>query len=240
MTAAPTQFYALLQKSGKPISMIFFLKVYPTQKYFSLQSWTARNACPARHWVWANRYNISGKIKLKIIEKYNQTRDFPAIGCASRLSVHLRFGTISIRQLVSIALQKMKHGWTELVLARFYQMILWHFPRNWERAFKPQYDYVEWRNNENEFKQWCAGQTGYPIVDAGMRNWTQRAICTTACAVWSWRAFSKHLLIDWRWAKLISPKRFWFGGKTMAVGNGRPAVVAMLHRTRIQSTTSNR
>ena len=87
------------------------------------------------------------------------------------MSLHLRFGTVSIRELDSRAVALNETYLNELIWRDFYHMLLWHFPQTGKgKCFKPAYEFIEWRNNENEFEKWCDGMTGYPIVDAGMRE----------------------------------------------------------------------
>lgn len=139
-------------------------------------------------------------IKSSIIQNYSQDRDFPAIAGTSKLSVHLRFGTVSIRKLVSKALTKSDTWLNELIWRDFYQMILWHFPKV-DQAFKPAYDRIEWRNNPSEFKAWCDGMTGYPIVDAGMRELNTTGFMHNRVRMIVASFLVKHLLIDWRWGE---------------------------------------
>ena len=108
-----------------------------------------------------------------IIKEYKEQRDIPAISGTSKLSVHLRFGTVSIRQLV-VKAQVLNETWlNELIWREFYMMILYHFPHVVSGAFKPNYNHIPWTNNEHHFELWCNGKTGYPIVDAGMRELNQ-------------------------------------------------------------------
>lgn len=137
-----------------------------------------------------------------LIWKYKETRDLPAIRGTSRLSVHLRFGTISIRDLVKRAIPLSEPFLNELIWREFYQMILWNFPQVGEgKAFKPAYDHIQWRNNEEEFRKWCDGQTGYPIVDAGMRELNQTGFMHNRVRMIVASFLCKHLLIDWRWGE---------------------------------------
>lgn len=109
-----------------------------------------------------------------LIRTYESKRNFPALEATSRLGPHLRFGTVSIRQVVKQAFtEKNETFWQELIWREFFMQILWHYPHTATKSFKPQYDRIEWRNNENEFKLWCEGKTGYPLVDAGMRQLNQ-------------------------------------------------------------------
>lgn len=140
-------------------------------------------------------------INEKIIASYHETRDIPSIEGTSRISLHLRFGTLSIRHC---ALHGVKHNekWlNELIWRDFYQMIIFHFPHSAHSAFKPQYDQIVWRNNEEEFDHWCKGQTGYPIVDAGMRELNNTGHMHNRVRMIVASFLTKHLLIDWRWGE---------------------------------------
>jgi deoxyribodipyrimidine photo-lyase len=137
-----------------------------------------------------------------IIRNYSSQRDFPGIDGTSRLSVHLRFGTISIRALVAKAVSWNQTYLNELIWREFYQMILWHFPRVGKGfSFKPEYDAIRWRNNEQEFKRWCEGKTGYPIVDAGMRELNATGYMHNRVRMIVASFLTKDLLIDWRWGE---------------------------------------
>jgi deoxyribodipyrimidine photo-lyase len=146
-------------------------------------------------------------IKLDIIKKYKDQRDIPGIEGTSRLSVHLRFGTVSIRKLVQIAMQQSEQWYNELIWREFYHMILWHFPQVQQKAFKPAYDQIEWRNNEDEFTAWCEGNTGYPIVDAGMRELNSTGFMHNRVRMIVASFLTKHLLIDWRWGEAYFAKK---------------------------------
>lgn len=139
--------------------------------------------------------------KLSIINKYDETRNFPAIEGTSRLSVHLRFGTISIRELARIAQAKNEAYRNELIWREFYMMILWHFPHVVDKAFRSKYDQIEWRNDEEGFEAWCQGKTGYPIVDAGMRELNETGFMHNRVRMITASFLIKDLLIDWRWGE---------------------------------------
>jgi len=135
------------------------------------------------------------------IRKYEQTRDIPSIEGTSRLSVHFRFGTISIRE-------KFKNGYSlsekwinELIWREFYMQILWHFPQVVKESFKPQYDRIRWENNQNDFELWKLGKTGYPLVDAGMRELNTTGFMHNRVRMVVASFLTKHLLIDWRWGE---------------------------------------
>ena len=138
------------------------------------------------------------KINLEILEKYQETRDFPTLE-TSQMSVHLRFGTFSIRKLVKIANElKDKTYLKELIWREFFMQILWHFPKVIHHSFKEKYDKIKWENNEEFFQKWCEGKTGYPIVDAGMRELNETGLMHNRVRMVCASFLTKHLLTDWR------------------------------------------
>lgn len=147
------------------------------------------------------------KWKAEIIKKYKEQRNFPAIEGTSRLSVHLRFGTISIRELAREAGKLNETFLNELIWRDFYHMILWHFPHVVSKAFRPEYDTIIWRNNEKEFSAWCKGETGYPIVDAGMRELNATGFMHNRVRMIVASFLTKHLLVDWRWGEAYFAKQ---------------------------------
>ncbi|MEI6349069.1 MAG: deoxyribodipyrimidine photo-lyase [Bacteroidota bacterium] len=149
-----------------------------------------------------NHINITPHISLEIIRNYHLTRDIPALqNGTSRLGVHLRFGTISIRKLVSIAVSLNEQFLNELIWREFFMHILYHFPHAERGSFKPRYDTIEWRNNEEEFLAWCNGETGIPIVDAGMRELNITGFMHNRVRMIVASYLTKHLLIDWHWGE---------------------------------------
>jgi deoxyribodipyrimidine photo-lyase len=145
----------------------------------------------------------SKKWKEATVTNYTTQRDFPSIeGGTSHLGVHLRFGTISVRQLALETASVNTTYLNELIWRDFYHMILWHFPHiGTGKSFRAQYDLIEWRNNEKEFEAWCTGQTGYPIVDAGMRELNATGFMHNRVRMIVASFLTKHLLIDWRWGE---------------------------------------
>lgn len=142
------------------------------------------------------------EIKAELIKKYQDQRDFPAVDGTSRMGVHLRFGTVSIRELVRHSMKLSETYLNELIWRDFYQMILANFPRVGRGlAFRQEYEAIPWRNNEAEFEQWCAGETGYPIVDAGMRELNNTGFMHNRVRMIVASFLTKHLLIDWKWGE---------------------------------------
>lgn len=143
-------------------------------------------------------YNVSSNL----IQNYEATRNFPAKESTSRLGPHLRFGTISIREMVKKATaEKNEVFWQELIWREFFMQILWHFPKTVTQSFKSKYDKIKWRNNEEEFKLWCEGKTGYPLVDAGMRELNTTGFMHNRVRMVTASFLCKHLLVDWRWGE---------------------------------------
>ncbi|WP_306623148.1 cryptochrome/photolyase family protein [Chryseobacterium ginsenosidimutans] len=140
-------------------------------------------------------------LKESIIDDYNQYRDFPGLDHTTRLGIALRFGTISIRKCVQFAAQHNETWLNELIWREFFMQILYHFPKVVNNSFKEKYENIQWRNDEKEFKLWCEGKTGYPIVDAGMRELNETGFMHNRVRMVVASFLTKHLLIDWRWGE---------------------------------------
>lgn len=141
------------------------------------------------------------KLDVSIIKKYDKYRDFPAMQRTTQLGIALRFGTISIRKCVVFALEHNQTWLNELIWREFFMQILYHFPKVENQSFKAKYDAIQWRNNEQEFVLWCEGKTGYPIVDAGMRQLNETGYMHNRVRMITASFLCKHLLIDWRWGE---------------------------------------
>ncbi len=200
----PYTVFTPYSRKWKSILNKFYLSSYPTKKYFSnfykqkpiqLPSLASMNFKPVEEKFPPSKW------KEGVIKDYKEQRDFPAIKGTSKLSVHLRFGTISIRELAREAGSLNETFLNELIWRDFYLMILWHNPQIVQHSFKPEYDKIQWRNNEKEFEAWCSGQTGYPIVDAGMRELNETGFMHNRVRMIVASFLTKHLLIDWRWGE---------------------------------------
>jgi deoxyribodipyrimidine photo-lyase len=182
----------------------FHTRAFPTENHFSNFIKTQPFSFPALNEIGFNSSGVSfspPSLNEKIVSNYHESRNFPAIEGTSRLSVHLRFGTISIRELVSKAKLLNDQWLNELIWREFYMMILFNFPHVEKSSFKKQYDRISWINNEMEFETWCKGQTGYPIVDAGMRELNTTGFMHNRVRMIVASFLVKHLLIDWRWGE---------------------------------------
>ena len=134
-----------------------------------------------------------------LIDKYEETRNFPALDSTSRIGVNLRFGTVSTRKIVKTSSERPNNTFLkELIWREFFIQILWHFPHTTEKSFKDKYERIEWRNNMDDFKLWCDGKTGYPIVDAGMNQLNKTGFMHNRLRMVVGSFLCKHLLIDWR------------------------------------------
>ncbi|MEO8932893.1 MAG: deoxyribodipyrimidine photo-lyase [Xanthomarina sp.] len=137
-------------------------------------------------------------VNLSVVSDYDLNRDFPAKNGTSYLSPHLRFGTVSIRKTVSFALKENAVFLSELVWREFFMQILFHFPKVVTNNFKPKYDGIKWRDSPTDFKRWCHGTTGYPLVDAGMRELNETGYMHNRVRMVTASFLCKHLLIDWK------------------------------------------
>jgi deoxyribodipyrimidine photo-lyase len=209
----------------------FYLQSYLSEKYFKNFLKGEKHEVPSLKSMGFKKaaYAIpSPRINDLHLKDYFRLRDFPGEDATSRMGVHLRFGTISIRDLARKAGEESEPYLKELVWREFYQMILWHFPHiNKGESFKREYDAIKWRYDENEFDLWCAGKTGYPIVDAGMRQLNATGFMHNRLRMVTASFLAKHLLIDWRWGEAYFARRLLDydfasnnGGWQWAVGSG--------------------
>ena len=155
-----------------------------------------------------------------LIQNYQAERNFPAKESTSKLGPHLRFGTVSIREIVLKASQQTNEVFLqELIWREFFMQILWHFPHTVTQSFKPQYDRIQWLNNEEEFKAWCEGKTGYPLVDAGMRELNTKGFMHNRVRMVVGSFLCKHLLIDWHWGEAYFAEKLHDYDMASNVGN---------------------
>jgi deoxyribodipyrimidine photo-lyase len=183
----------------------FFYKPYPSESHLrNLTSIDPQTITPLEQLGFTKTaIPLPNRTYKNALQNYSQDRDFPAKDATSKIGLHLRFGTISIRTLVTEAIAQKSDIWlSELIWRDFYFSILWHFPHSAADAFRSEYDHITWRNNEIEFKAWCEGKTGYPLVDAGMRQLNATGFMHNRIRMVTASFLSKHLLIDWRWGEL--------------------------------------
>ena len=183
----------------------FYFKPYPVKKYLKNLYKQQSHTTPT---LKSMGFREVGKpfpakeLEEELVSKYGKDRDYPGMKGTSRLGVHFRFGTVSIRDIAKRSQQLSNVYLKELIWRDFYQMILWNFPHVGKgKAFKLEYDHIKWRNNESEFEKWCQGQTGYPIVDAGIRELNETGFMHNRIRMVVASFLTKHLLIDWRWGE---------------------------------------
>jgi deoxyribodipyrimidine photo-lyase len=189
----------------------FYLKSYPNENYSDNYLKTNKTPIPSlaeMGFEKTENHFPSKQIRESIVKNYAEKRNFPAIEGTSRLSVHLRFGTVSIRELARKA-EDLSETWlNELIWRDFYFSILHNFPHVGQgHPFRREYEKIEWRNNEQEFQRWCEGKTGYPIVDAGMRELNTTGFMHNRVRMITASFMIKHLLIDWRWGEAYFAKK---------------------------------
>ncbi|MCC6817655.1 MAG: deoxyribodipyrimidine photo-lyase [Bacteroidia bacterium] len=200
----PYTVYTPYSKKWKSKLTPFHLKAYPVEKYLHHLLKFEADAFPSIETIGFKSSPFTyptETVNSSIIKQYHQTRDFPAIQGTSRLSLHFRFGTVSIREKVAKAQILNEKFLNELIWRDFYIQIMAHFPYAMQSAFKPLYNTIEWENDELKFKAWCEGQTGYPIVDAGMRELNTTGHMHNRVRMIVASFLCKHLLIDWRWGE---------------------------------------
>ncbi len=201
----PYTVFTPYSKRWKTVLTDFHLQSYPTEKYFSnfcKQSSKPIPSLESMNFIADKNIFPSSNINDTIIKKYTEQRNFPAVNGTTQLGIHLRFGTISIRALARHVSSINETYFNELIWRDFYHMILWNFPQVRQgKAFRKEYDLIGWRNNEVEFKKWCEGKTGYPIVDAGMRELNATGFMHNRVRMIVASFLTKHLLIDWRWGE---------------------------------------
>lgn len=184
----------------------FYLSSYPTEKY-NKAFYKTKNRLhfPSLEELGFIESKVSFPPKSvadELIQTYDKTRDFPAKQKGtSHLGLHLRFGTLSIRQLARQAQKNNLTFFKELAWREFFMHVLFHFPHTVNHAFRKEYDRIQWRNNEAEFEAWCKGKTGYPLVDAGMRELNETGYMHNRVRMVVASFLTKHLLIDWRWGE---------------------------------------
>jgi deoxyribodipyrimidine photo-lyase len=236
MTAQNTAYtvFTPYSRAWKAKCNFFFLSSYPTERYFNRFLQIEKTPVVALTEIGFERTTQSlpaPEVLDDVIEQYQEKRNYPAQPGTTRLGIHLRFGTVSIRKLAQKATALSDTWLNELIWRDFYQQILWHFPHVGNgSAFRPEYDRIVWRNNETEFALWCEGKTGYPLVDAGMRELNETGFMHNRVRMVVASFLTKHLLIDWRWGEAYFAEKLLDydlaannGGWQWAAGSGTDA-----------------
>ena len=199
------------------------IQFYPSEKYLENCVCIEKHPFLTLSDIGFTKSNITSEgynVSTRLINEYEQTRNFPAQNATSKLGAHLRFGAVSVRQMVDKASKSSNITFLkELIWREFFMQILWHFPHTPKKAFKPKYDRILWRNNEADFKAWCNGQTGYPLVDAGMRELNKTGFMHNRVRMLVGSFLCKHLLIDWRWGEAYFAEKLLDYEMSSNVGN---------------------
>lgn len=212
----------------------FYLKSYPTENYFAnfykTQPGATIPTLEEMNFQPVGESFPEPTVSAELLKVYQKMRDYPAQTGTSELGIHLRFGTISIRDLARQAQETSPTFMKELAWRDFYFQVLDHFPHVEKHSFRREYDRIEWRNNEAEFERWCAGETGYPLVDAGMRQLNETGWMHNRVRMVTASFCIKHLLIDWRWGEAYFARKLRDydlaannGGWQWAAGSGTDA-----------------
>lgn len=181
----------------------FYVKSYPTEIYFNHFIQIIIEELPSLNSMGFIKSDTEFPPKnyKPILSQYHELRNFPEKDATSRLGLHLRFGTVSIRKVVQKAMATNDVWLSELIWRDFYFSIMWHFPYSSKASFKPEYDKINWRNNAEEYEAWKEGKTGYPLVDAGMRQLNETGFMHNRVRMVTASFLCKHLLIDWKWGE---------------------------------------
>ncbi|HRI20159.1 MAG TPA: deoxyribodipyrimidine photo-lyase [Panacibacter sp.] len=228
----PYTVFTPYSRKWKAVLTEFHLKPYPCKKYFSNFYKQPVVNIPSLKSIGFSEVDKpfpSKQLAEETVKKYAANRNFPALeNGTSKMGVHLRFGTVSIRELAKKSAALSETYLNELIWRDFYHMILWHFPHiSRGEAFRKEYDLIQWRKDEADFKKWCDGRTGYPVVDAGMRELNSTGFMHNRVRMIVASFLTKHLLIDWRQGENYFAKKlldFDFaannGGWQWAAGSG--------------------
>ncbi|WP_114941671.1 cryptochrome/photolyase family protein [Mucilaginibacter endophyticus] len=229
----PYTVYTPYQRKWYSALKPFYLKAYPTKRYLKNLYQTKALSIPTLKDMGFEKSDmpLPDKGYESVIKDYKEQRDFPAIEGTSHIGMHLRFGTVSIRELASTAHSYHDKTWlNELIWREFYMMILHHFPHTMDHAFRPEYDRIHWVNDEKQFEAWCKGETGFPIIDAGMRELNATGFMHNRVRMIVASFLSKDLLIDWRWGERYFARKLLdyemasnVGGWQWAAGSGTDA-----------------
>ncbi|HOY12237.1 MAG TPA: deoxyribodipyrimidine photo-lyase [Saprospiraceae bacterium] len=182
----------------------FYLNPYPSLSYADAFFKTKNQLFPSLSDIGFERSTLELPLKSisqALIKEYDEKRNFPAIKGTSRLGIHFRFGTISIREKALKAQSLSDTFLSELIWRDFYSMILYHFPKVATQAFKDDYNKIKWVNNSKDLEAWKNGKTGYPIVDAGMRELNATGFMHNRVRMITASFLTKHLLIDWKFGE---------------------------------------
>ena len=207
----PYTVYTPYMRKWKSLFHPSMAQAYPSEKHAEAFRRAAPEPMPSLRQIGFQPTDLvvpPTEVSDELLRDYERTRDLPAVAGTSRMSTHLRFGTVSVRALVRRSLELSPKYLNELIWREFFMQVLWHFPHP-EKAFKPAYDRIAWRHDEQDLARWTAGLTGYPLVDAGMRELSATGLMHNRVRMVVASFLTKHLLIDWRMGEA------WFAAKLL-------------------------
>ncbi|RMI09576.1 MAG: deoxyribodipyrimidine photo-lyase [Calditrichaeota bacterium] len=197
-------------------------KAYPSERYLNrLLKWPAPEL-PALKALGFRETPFSYPppvLREELIRDYHRNRDFPARNGTSRIGLHLRFGTLSIRRAVDAAFHWNETWLSELIWREFFMMLLYHFPQTVQQPFREKYRGFQWHGDEKAFQRWCEGKTGYPLVDAGMRELNATGYMHNRVRMLTANFLTRLLLIDWRWGEAYFAQKLLDYEQASNVGN---------------------
>ncbi|HVD98355.1 MAG TPA: deoxyribodipyrimidine photo-lyase [Cytophagaceae bacterium] len=182
----------------------FYLKSYPVEKYTRHFYKTSPFKFPSLEKIGFRRTKIAlppETVSQGLIRQYDKQRDYPFLDATSRLGIHFRFGTLSIREKAGKAKQLNEVWLSELIWRDFFSQLLYHFPQVVTEPFQEKFKKISWRTDQKDFQKWCEGKTGFPLVDAGMRELNATGFMHNRVRMVTASFLTKHLLIDWRWGE---------------------------------------
>jgi deoxyribodipyrimidine photo-lyase len=206
----PYKVYTSYKNKWKATISPEHLSSYNTRKHFGHFLKTKPFSIPALSDLGFQSSGIAipvKKINKEQLKNYDKVRDYPELNQTSMLGIHLRFGTISVREAVKEAFNINETWLNELIWREFFMLLLYHFPHITDSPFNTKYKFVNWRHDEKDFTKWCEGKTGYPLVDAGMRQLNATGFMHNRVRMVTASFLTKHLFIDWRWGEAYFAKK---------------------------------
>ncbi|MEJ8802755.1 cryptochrome/photolyase family protein [Pontibacter sp. H249] len=220
-SGSPYKIYTPYKNTWKSAFKPEMVTSYPMKKHFSNLHQCVPNPVPLQemNFIPSLIPTPDPKLATELLQQYAEKRDLPAQDATSRIGPHLRFGTVSVREAVALAFKHSEVWLQELIWREFFMQLLYHFPETAEESFYPKYRGIAWRNNEEEFTRWCEGKTGFPLVDAGMRELSATGFMHNRVRMVVASFLIKDLLIDWRWGELYFAQKLLDYEQASNIGN---------------------
>jgi len=221
-SSTPYKVYTPYKNAWRKAFAASMVQPYPVEEHLTQLLPHEKTTLPSLYEIGFEPATIptpSPKLSAEVLRQYDSTRNLPALDATSRLSPHLRFGTVSVRQAVQAALAHNDTWLQELIWREFFLQLLFHFPASAHESFSPKFRHIAWRNNEEDFRLWCEGKTGFPLVDAGMRELNTTGFMHNRVRMVVASFLVKDLLIDWRWGEAYFAEKLLDYEQASNVGN---------------------